>query len=823
MMESSIKLEQLPTEPPSETTMMRSLYNQQLQQINLLLTQKPNTWVEKVPHNAKQLAHLNSGQLLILLDEWIFPVTQRYAYLLNQEKDQAVQDLLNANHEKIGLIKQQIFDGLLLRCQLNAQFHLPRHVDDLIVYDAAEAKKQTELGATLSDDNRLIIYDTLLAAGFAKDLLDKDVIKPIPKRSYQPLRDAKSIQQAVMKAYEFSNTVCTALNIKRKTPSRLAMLTQQLTKKATTMIAYIGLPKWPSLWRYRYVFYFILSFAAYFMMSHALTIIGGILLSGSLLSWITSCLFYTVALFPLWWVVGEKLTQCVDFIHQKWCAPKQSQIVESLLDLEQNEQFMGFRLNQVIVDIVHYDFDDLKTRLKQIRTNIKELSKKLSTFSWTEKIACSKATKLQVDALQLKLQEQESAVTDAIQRVIDHLMLRTEAELSLLEKEQMHSLLVPVFPKGQYQKIKAFITEFGKQSEVIAFEQKANIANLWVKKLDQVMLPLERASWLMVQPWGGQVIRKDLLKGWQILLSQLGDDSEACKSALAINTLLRGRKNLTMKALTAAVSQLAKQDETASLLSAIQSIVFSTLSARQRQQASLLSVEQKKLIATWYESNKTEIAKANQVMKSLFSEKMPMLLNRFSDTQLAAMFQILDGADIYYCAQGQKHSRQNQVRRFFERYQGESSRAFTLCRFIPAQQETQLLTTIAKKRLEWILNHLEQGVDPVKPFDKYDIEFFLQHAMSKQYETFNVTAAIRKSPAFTKPWSLKMEQFLNSCRLYGLDSGKLLTQYQARNAQVKAFILQQFNQSKTLKFGVTCGQEHRARTKPSISYKGIVC
>lgn len=824
MMESSTELEQLPTPSSGKTMIMRILYNQQVRQINDYLTQKEKNGLEKVPAHVKSLAHLNSRQLITLLDEWIFPISQRYAYLLNQEQEQAVKDILNANHEKLCLIKQQIHDGLLVRCQISAQFNLPRQVDDLLVYDATEAKNQKDRCATLDDDSRLIIYDTLLAAGFAKDLLEQDVIKPIPKRSYQALRDAKTLDQAVKQAYEFSDKVCSALNIKRKTPSRFAVLTQQFTKQATALFTYVGLPKWPSLWRFRYVFYFILSFAAYYMLTHALTIMGIMLISETIFSFIASGLFYTVALFPLWWFIGEKFSQSVDYIHQKWCSPKESQIIEALLTLEQNEQFIDCRLNQVIVDIIHYDFDALKTRLLQIQTNIKTLTEKLPNFAWTEKIACGTAIKLQIDAIDLKLQEQETARQAAVQRVIEHLMLRTEEELLLLEQEQTHSTLAPVFPNGQYQKIKAFITEFGTPAEVTAFEQKANIAQIWVKKLDQFVLSSpEQTSWLMHQPWGGQVVRKDLLKGWQILLNQLGDESAPCKSALAINELLRGRKKLTMLELSAAVSHLAKPEDAAGVLSAIQSVVFSTLCARSRQQASLLSFDQKKLIAIWYEANQQNISKANDVMKKLFSEKVPTILDGFTNAELAFLYQTLDGADIYHCAHNLKNSRQNQVRHFFERYQGDSSCAFLLCRFIPEKQERQLLAAIAKRRLAWMLSHLEQGVDPVKPFDQYDLEFFLQHEMSKQFETFNVIDAIRKSPEFTKPWSRKMEQFLDSCRRYGLDSGKLLTQYQAKNVQVKAFVLQQFHQSKQLKLGVTCGKEHHARTKPSFSHKGIVC
>lgn len=821
MMESSTKLEQLPTLSSGMTMIMRILYNQQVRQINDYLTQKPKNGLEKLPAQVKSLAHLNSRQLITLLDEWIFPIFQRYAYLLNQEQEQAVKDILNANHEKLCLIKQQIHDGLLVRCQISTQFNLPRQVDDLVVYDATEAKKQQDQCATLDDDSRLIIYDTLLAAGFSKDLLDQDIIKPIPKRSYQALRDGKTLVQAVKQAYEFSEKVCSALNIKRKIPSRFAVLTQQFTKQATAIFAYVGLPKWPSLWRFRYVFYFILSFAAYYMLTHALTIMGVMLLSEAIFSFIASGFFYTVALFPLWWFIGEKFSESVDYIHQKWCSPKESQIIEALLTFEQNEQFIDFRLNQVIVDIIHYDFNALKTRLLQIQTNIKTLTEKLPNFAWTEKLACGTAIKLQIEGIVLKLQEQETRRRAAVQRVIDHLMLRTEEELLLLEKEQTHSTLAPVFPNGQYQKIKAFITEFGTPAEVAAFEKKANIAQIWVKKLDQFVLSSpERNSLLMLQPWGGQVVRKDLLKGWQILLTQLGDESALCKSALTINELLRGRKNLTVYALSEAVSHLTKPEDAQALLSAIQSIVFGTLSARSRQQASLLSPEQKKLIAIWYETNQESITKANQVMTKLFSEKMSSILDKFTNAELALMYQTLDGVDIYHCAHNVKKSRQNQVRQFFESYQGDSSRAFLLCRFIPEQQERQLLATIAKKRLMWILTHLEQGVEPLKPFDQYDLEFFLQHEMSKQFQSFNVIDVIIKSPEFTQPWSHKMEQFLESCRRYGLDSGKLLMQYQARNVQIKAFVLQQFQQSK---LGVTCGKEHHARTKPSFSHKSIVC
>ncbi|HRE31835.1 MAG TPA: hypothetical protein PLD88_07675, partial [Candidatus Berkiella sp.] len=101
----------------------------------------------------------------------------------------------------------------------------------------------------------------------------------------------------------------------------------------------------------------------------------------------------------------------------------------------------------------------------------------------------------------------------------------------------------------------------------------------------------------------------------------------------------------------------------------------------------------------------------------------------------------------------QKVTRHNLAKTYFESYQGQSSRAFRLLRFLPESVKYKLLPEIAQKRLTWLLTHLGTKVNLTKPFDDIDIEFFLHHDLSKQHVDFNVTQMIRNSVEFSKPWS----------------------------------------------------------------------
>ncbi len=784
-----------PIKQPHSFSLSHALYNHQVTLINPLLQitdtglQKQHEHTLPLYQDLQPFAHLTTKQLLALLEEAIFSLEQRQDYLINQENDLASSTLLKTNQAKLTQLKQIIYQGLLARCQISTALKLPRQCDDVQSY--VETKKDPALvkEGTLDDDSRLLIYDILADAGFDKAKLYSAIIDVIPKRTYQKIRDAKVVKKEVVDVYQFSHQVCEALCIKRKKPSRLAVFLQEVTKKSEALIGVIGMQKLATFWQLRYLFYFILSFVAYYLLMQAITMAFALLLSAHALTWMSSVLFYSIALFPLWGIMSQQFFSGINrFITQRR-DPKQTQITETLFFLEQTQQFIGYRLGQVIVDISHYDFDALKQMILHKRLDISELKKQLSRFSLLEKMMAGKALKDQTKAVVDRLGVLENALNTTLEALISHMILRVEEERTLLDASLNQQTLIPSFPANQFKKISNFIHELGSKTQVSDFLKQCHIAHVWQKGLEQLTFIDPSPNGLLQQPFGTQLLRHDMMKGWEILLNEWHDGSEKSSNSVLLNHLLSGKKLLTSQVLSQAVLQVAQNDKAAKeLLGKIQCILFNTLSQRSPVTVSLLSEAQKNQIILWHNTQSSQIKKASQVLQDAFSDNAANLLAGYTNEELAQCYQALEGKDFYHVAKGHASSkamRQNQIKQYLERYRGQSSRAFLLLRFLPEQKKTSVIVDVAKHRLAWIMSHLDTGINPEKPFDAQDIELFLHHDLLVQHQHFNVVAAIRESGEFEAPYNPNMVRFLQSCRRHGLDTGQLLLEYQNRRKTVK--------------------------------------
>ncbi|MGE3317905.1 MAG: hypothetical protein AB7I18_01305 [Candidatus Berkiella sp.] len=722
-------------ELPSAFALTHVLYNHQVEKINEQLTSKP-------------LAQQSVNALLTLLEGPLFSLSQRYVYLLSQGNDKQNQTILNVNQQKIVTLTKKIHQHLLQESQC----------------------------PSLSDDSRLIIYDILMEAGFNKELLYQRIIQRIPKRTYQKLKEAKIIKKSLSEIYGFTQQVSEALAIKRTRPNRLQAGITDFTRQLNSITM---------LWQLRYLCYFMLSLGAYFLLMQAVTMAGAFILSEKLLAFISSMLFYGVGLFPFWCLSGQFLVNAWERFIGYWRLPKQSQIVEALYHLEHTQQWIGYRLNQVIIDIARADVEALRMTLLQKQQIFNSLKAQLRQFTMAEKLLVGRCLKTQARAVYDKLQKQEIELEMAIKGLIRHLTYRVKEELMLLEKSQGKSWLLPLLSAKQYLQIKVFIATLGTKDDLDDFEKKTNIAALWQNQLPQFTLADKHEHRTQQQPWGSHVLRHDILQGWQTLLTQWEINSTA-KSARVLNELLQGKRELSMAALVELVKKLGNQKKESELLLAIQTILFNTLSARAPQTACLLGKPHKHQILVWYQQHKGAIRKAKQAMEALLNDQTNKTFARFNDEQLAEYYILLEGADIYHYSQNGSHSivaRQNRIREFFANYDGQTSRAFLLLRFIPEHLKPSLHVTIAQKRLCWLLSQLGKEVNAAKPFDEHDLELFLAHTLSRQDTTFNIAQVIGTHPAFAQPSIKAMRQFLIACRQFGLDDGRLLREYQAKTVR----------------------------------------
>jgi|GEM_PF-7072362 len=791
---------------PHAFALTHALYHFQIKRINdCLQTPKP-AWVPianndqrtlPLRHDLEPLAHLTTKQLLALLEESVFSLVKRYDYLLNQEQDPKAIETLRKNQDKLTQLKQTIYRGLLARCQMSTALSMPRQFDDVQGYFQPEKKTDQQNTGSLDDDTRLIIYDILADAGFDKATLYQVIIQVIPKRTIKKLRAKTVINQEISDVYQFTQQVCEALSLQRKKPGRILTLWREVTQKGARLKAKLSVDKFALFWKWRYLFYFLLSFCAYYLLMQAITVAAGLFLGEKILAFIASVLFYTVGLLPLWGGLSQHVYVGIHQLVNYWRAPKQAQIVEALYLLEQTQQFIGYRLNQVIIDIAHCDFDALQQMMTQKNAAISALKKQLSDFSIAQKLVLDKNIKYQAAAISNRLQMLEKDLKTAIQAVVQHMTLRVKEELTLLEKALQRETLTPVFPVSQFKKISAFIHEFGNAKQARTFETQTHITHLWQKGVDQFTWVDSSATRPLQQPFGSHLMRHDIMKGWQILLTQWNDGSEKSKSAHALQGLLSGKQVLTSQALSQAVLQVAQNGEDANdLLLKIQSVLFNTLPARDLVVAKLLSAPQKAQIANWYHQHQPIITKARKIMRKAMMEKSDSFFVHYTYSELAQCYQALEGADAYLFSHDKDQvvgASQNKVKHFFLYYRGQTSRAFLLLRFLPEHSKSIMLVKIANKRLDWLLSHLENGVDPAKPFDAQDIEMFLQHDLT-QHQRFHFSQAIQNSHEFAQGWNEKMAKFLQSCRKMGLDTGQLLTEYQKKKQPNKPLLLPRFTQ-----------------------------
>lgn len=735
-----------PLKQPSAFALSHALYNHQVKIINQKLT--------------SPLAQQSASTLLSLLEGELFSLTKRYEYLQKQNKLPEIADHLNQNQQILATLTQQIHQQLLQKCQSHG----------------------------LDDDSRLIIYDILHAAGYDKEQLYRRIIQSIPKRTYQKLCDAKVVKKSLSDVYSFTQQVSKALAILPTKPNHWQSAITEFKKQFSSISPF---------WRLRYLFYFMLSLGAYYLLMQAVTMLGIFLLSEKLLAFISSTLFYGVGLLPLWWFCGQFVFSQWNHFIERWRVPKQSQIVEALYVLEHTQQWIGYRLSQVIVDIVRTDIDSLKSSLNQRQEVIQGLITQLNTFTISEKMLAGSALKCQAQRVSNRLYEQQVELEMTLQRLVDHLTSRVKEEIQLLGKPQGKSLSVPLLSIKKYLQIKKFIGELGTKGQQKNFEEQTNMATLWQKQLPQFTLLDKTKQPNQQQPWGTHVLRQDSLQGWQTLLSQWQESGISVKSARVLNELLRNKRKLTMAAFLKVIERMVNPKERSTLISTIQSILFNTLSIRDPSAASLLGKIHKNQIRIWYQDHKTSISTAKQVMEALLEDKTNKTFASYPDTQLAECYELLEGADIYHYSQNdisKQMARNNKIKQFLTEYEGQTSRAFLFLRFIPKHLTLSLHVQIAQKRLQWLLSHLGSGVNAVNPFDEHDLELFLAHALSKQHQAFNFANIVRSHPQFTKP-SKMMSQFLKACREFGLDDGQLFEAYQAKSASADS--LQQFKQYKT--------------------------
>lgn len=797
----------------------------------------------------KPFAHLNAKDLLILLSEEIVPLQKLYEktlLALQNEKlyveanhfwpgnwfqfdyDEAVKQL-KENNLRLTRLKAAVQEALLLRCDAHNFLNAPRNVDDILrvlcfKLNALKSLKQIfmideECSATLNDDRRLVIYDFLENSVVDKDDLNKLVLGSIPKRNHKAVSTDKAIRDELNSLRKFQEQITSELDtqakeddyitksIKRFTPSIIKKTWKNSVRVFKDTITDIGIFSiLLKLWTLRYFLYLTLSFIAYHYLVQTLMPLVSLLLGTATASIISSVLFYTLALGPAWYLGYLCLQATAKSLYEYFSHWKRNDIESSLNILVSTQEFIANHLCQSIIDIPHFDIDHFEKRIKQQLDQIQQAKTALNRFTWWERLLCRGYIEKAKSSVYDKLEAQEKKITAQLNILSTHIATRIGQDIQLVERDIFKKNLMPILPKEQLEKLKNFVKKYGTTNALSTFLKNTNIIDRWIEKFERSSMPQTHDPLSLHQPWGGHEIREDYIRGWDTIIQAFSLNRSQSEAASRIHSLLRGQFHPSPKELDVLIRDLNVGVKYKIFLQNLQTQIFNTLSSKNPQNASLLSDNHKALIANWYKLHRKEIKDAEKLLNDLFAikndSKLTARMNELDEEALSKMYELVDGADIYAFSINQTddlNKRTNLVRKYFEEYQGESSRAIRFLRFVPDSEQENMLIHIAQKRISWLLKNLDSRVNPLKPFDQLDTELFQDHMLHQLHERFNFSDFLMQTQEFNQPWDKKTEQFFEACRKNGFDSGKVLKRYQENNKRIKPFMLHQHENAKKLK------------------------
>lgn len=770
----------------------------------------------------KPFAHLDTQELLTLFKEHIYPLENDYIVLQAALKDQEdgvlegykghIGEQIEKQLKKLEQLQKKLCEELLFRCEVSSQIEGSRHVDDVMFYFCQKInalnllksplKSAEKTKATLSDDCRLLIYDILSIHGikftenFTLEEIAKKVLPPFAQTTLQPLRTRKEIEIDLSHLMGFCRKILQDLEIaevgdylfalRLKTnmisrwrwPINFTELTNTLKKK---------IHEWKvdslvnNLWKLRFLAYFALSLIIYQQLINILAPTVFIFVGIDLANKISSFLFYTIGMTPLWYLGWQAVKQMGLHLHKFLIKNKVERILSALIELEKSELFICNQLSPAIVDIAHLNVPYLMRNIEQIKKSLQYSEQQLKIDHFGEKWLVTRAMRTKIEEVLRALAEKQTKLANDLNLLATHMATHIEESIEILVKELHEEGLSPALSPTQMKALEGFVEKYGAPAALLQFRKSTNVVERFFSKIkeDQFYYQREKTPYKdLSQPWGEGGIREDLLKGWDVILSAFVNNHTHKESVLKLTALLQGKITLSAEALDKELNILKAVADTESLLKKIQWHVFATLTARPPEHAALLSDEQKALIKNWYETHKEKIKEAKQNFYAMIENQQKGLEVQVGDRELSEYYRLLDGADIYAYSINKTEKitkRQNSVRKLFEVYNGHDPRTYRLIRFVPLNEKESLIPRIAEKRLNWILNHLTEfpAHNYIHSIDK---ELFL-HVKVKE----KMISLIRQHAQFDQPYQEEMKKFLQACKNIGLfHDDNLLVQYERR-------------------------------------------
>lgn len=795
------------------------------------------------------LAHLNTKQLLILYKEEVVPLERAYQHLMHELKtfDQNPlgqtsqwlfgvkkhhQEMLNQiaqSQQILAQLKNQIYHSLYYRCHISQQLKLPQNMDDVIFAFCQDINALNLLAenfalsddpsVTLNDDRRLMIFDILDTerlegmVPFNESQLH-DVVAPIQKRVHPLLSSRRKVDKALSTIRDFSKEIKQDLElaghgaylfsgqdvlrnwISHHSPSWSKILFQKVADQFRDW-GILSLAQ--NLWKFRYAFYLIGSLAVYhqliFLMQPLVIATFGI----GMFNAVSTALFYTVGMAPAWylgWSFIEDLEMEGHHFIMRW---KKQQVLEGLDFLEGVGQFVASQLHPAIVDLTHFDIDQIDKKVQDIEAAYAKIEQKLQTYHFWEKTMSTEKIRDKVSLLISRLQIQQVELKTQLNHFAYHIAESVGNDISLLRERS--NKYAPLLPEDQINKLQCFVAKYGDEAAKEKFAQNADVVDQWLRQLKGLSEKQKGVQFFLKETWGNQLIRTGSLHGWQTILEAFTLDPEKKSAALTLNSLLLGKIELTREAFVKAIKTLAPEKAT-EVQGKIATILFQTLAHRNPQHATLLLADDKAKIDNWYKTHRNEIQTVCEFINKIINkargtDSVPDELEHLDEATIQRYYALLDGGAIYSHA-AQRHSSeskagqffipQNLIRQCFTEYQGQYPRVYRLIGLIPQKaQRLQALEVIAKKRLNWIMDHLQGNTDPFTPVDN---ELFCNKSLVKT--DFSFAQVVKQHSKYTSAWSEDFEHFLSiCCTKHAFGQGNLHLTYKKKHGLDSPTILHQ--------------------------------
>lgn len=746
----------------------------------------------------KPFAHLDTKQLIELIEDQILPLERGYQHLLSQmqkinqgwhpgwyqRSQKAFLLKIETDQANLKALKKSIFNQLLLRCEVHKTLKSARQVDDVIaVLYQMVSLFIPPASAILDDDRRFTIYGILRQE---KSYFDKDklleILAPIPKRPVAGFTPRKALEKKLGEMGEFCAERLAEIGMQNGVEHLFSFASQQtwlppfLSKTAKGLFG--QLKSWApahfllqKIWPFRYGLYTIFALFA----THTLLQLTQVL---SYFSPAMSYAGYALGLSPILWlgyVVLKGISKSVQEYLLHW---KKEKILASLILLESSEQFVCNQLAQTIIDIPHFDIASLQKRARHFQTQLSQMKVALDSFFVGEQFLCDPTLMENIKKIQQKMVFQQIRIEKKLKSLAKHIIERIGNEMELLD--ELDGEMVPILSLAQLQRLKEFIVALGDEDLLKQFNQSTSITKRWANKAmnNEFFLACENSG--LLHPWGNQALHVNLFNGWHIIIQTFAKRADKKEACIELIEMLQGKKKLSLKQFEENLIKL-KND---SLKISLQNLIFHTLHARTLQNADLLCAQHKLVILDWYQMNEEKILEVEKVIKQIVAvathtpDKLAEYLTQISEKQFSEYYQLLDAADTCSAVMpaSLRGARKNLIRAFFENYQGQTSRAYRLLRFISATDKVELLVEMAKKRLKWILNNLHLPEIIESPFTQEDVELFHNFALLREVKKFHFSSFVLNNLPAKR--SAYVEKFLAACQYYGLDDGELLKHYQ---------------------------------------------